>query len=331
MPQVSLGSQSASVVDLSQYALKTTNVFSGVQTLQAGATIQGATSLQPSTDVVGLILRAMATSGTQSVLQIRPITGTGFNLWDVSPSGALLIQPGASKPAFSAGVVISVPGSTVASATSIGASTMTTYTPPPSGIAGQSITIDTGGQQESATVLSVSGNTITFTGTLTKTHAQGVWIAYAGGGVGGDALQLNANPAGGGSCLKWVDTSNTQQGRITNSGAMHVLTTGSVFGSLSPPANTVVSALATGTGIIAFRARRNASGTTADIVTVEDESGSALSRFNKAGRFTTKVATAPALGDLADGDLALSTDASGNLIVTSRISGALKTATVTTA
>lgn len=55
------------------------------------------------------------------------------------------------------------------------------------------------------------------------------------------------------------------------------------------------------------------------------------SRISKGGRFITAIATAPALGDLVNGEMALSTDASGNLIVTSRVGGVLKTATVTVA
>jgi hypothetical protein len=53
--------------------------------------------------------------------------------------------------------------------------------------------------------------------------------------------------------------------------------------------------------------------------------------IDKAGRFKTKVNSAPVLADLADGDLTFSTDATGNLIVTSRVGGVLKTATVAVA
>jgi hypothetical protein len=82
-----------------------------------------------------------------------------------------------------------------------------------------------------------------------------------------------------------------------------------------------------------FQAAASATGATGfDIIRLESSGGAAtLGRFDGQGRFITKVATAPSLANMADGETALSTDASGNLIVTSRVSGALKSATVTVA
>lgn len=70
---------------------------------------------------------------------------------------------------------------------------------------------------------------------------------------------------------------------------------------------------------------------TGNITRWTDENLATLSRIGKAGRFVTAVATAPALGDLVNGELSFSTDASGNLVITSRVAGVLKTATVATA
>lgn len=76
---------------------------------------------------------------------------------------------------------------------------------------------------------------------------------------------------------------------------------------------------------------RRVASQTSDFITFWDESSAVLSRVGAGGRWITKVATAPALGVLVDGELAFSTDAAGNLIITSRVAGALKTATVTVA
>lgn len=70
---------------------------------------------------------------------------------------------------------------TVNGATGIGAITMVLA----SGaniIPGDVLTIDTAGQQETATVLSVSTNTVTFTAPLTKTHADTVAVTKANDG-----------------------------------------------------------------------------------------------------------------------------------------------------
>lgn len=56
-----------------------------------------------------------------------------------------------------------------------------------------------------------------------------------------------------------------------------------------------------------------------------------LSAIDKAGRFLTAVATAPVLADLANGQMTLTTNATGDLVITSRVAGVLKTATVATA
>lgn len=70
---------------------------------------------------------------------------------------------------------------------------------------------------------------------------------------------------------------------------------------------------------------------TADQVQILSSATAIQSRFGPSGRFMTRVATAPVLADMVDGELAISLDAGGNLIVTSRVAGALKTATVAVA
>lgn len=74
----------------------------------------------------------------------------------------------------------------------------------------------------------------------------------------------------------------------------------------------------------------SASSPTADIQ--QWRIGSTLaSRIGKGGRFITNIATAPALGDMVDGETAISRNAGGDLIITSRVSGALKSATIVVA
>jgi len=77
--------------------------------------------------------------------------------------------------------------------------------------------------------------------------------------------------------------------------------------------------------------KRNTSGSTADLVQVMSETEALLTRVNKAGLIITKVATAPVLADLVDGEIALYTDGAGALKVAQRVSGVLtiKTATLT--
>ena len=68
----------------------------------------------------------------------------------------------------------------------------------------------------------------------------------------------------------------------------------------------------------------------ADLLQLQNNAGASITRVSKNGTVVTK-ATAPVLADLADGEMALVTDASGNLKVYSRVSGVLKSGTVTVA
>ena len=83
--------------------------------------------------------------------------------------------------------------------------------------------------------------------------------------------------------------------------------------------------------VVPLRARKFSSGHAVDLGRWEDEAGGSLARVSKTGRLVTKASAAIALGDLTDGELALYTDASGNLVVASRIAGVLKSATLAVA
>lgn len=70
---------------------------------------------------------------------------------------------------------------------------------------------------------------------------------------------------------------------------------------------------------------------TADVAQWQDNAATpaTAARINRNGRLMLRPPqTAPALGDMVDGELAFSTDASGNLVIHARVAGALKTATV---
>jgi hypothetical protein len=56
-----------------------------------------------------------------------------------------------------------------------------------------------------------------------------------------------------------------------------------------------------------------------------------VTRIDKAGTLMTRRASAPVLADMVDGEIALHSDASGNLKLTSRVGGVLTTKTVTAA
>ena len=68
----------------------------------------------------------------------------------------------------------------------------------------------------------------------------------------------------------------------------------------------------------------------ADLLQIQNNAGTPITRVSKVGTVVTR-ATAPVLADLADGEMALVTDASGNLKVYSRVAGVLKSGTVTVA
>ncbi len=72
-------------------------------------------------------------------------------------------------------------------------------------------------------------------------------------------------------------------------------------------------------------------GQTGDILQVSGQVPGIFSRYNKNGVFMTRVGTAPVLADMVDGETAISRNAGGDLIITSRVAGALKTATVAVA
>jgi hypothetical protein len=93
----------------------------------------------------------------------------------------------------------------------------------------------------------------------------------------------------------------------------------------------VLSVCGNNNAVPTFRVRRNSAIQSVDIAQFCDEANVVLSRISKAGRLVQRVATAPVLADLADGDMAFSTNAGGDLVITSRIAGALKTATVAVA
>jgi hypothetical protein len=77
---------------------------------------------------------------------------------------------------------------------------------------------------------------------------------------------------------------------------------------------------------------KGAAGGTGSQLAIQDSGGVNQSRFNKDGRFCTAKSTIPALGDLANGEVSLWVDpVTGDLKVTSRIAGALKSATVVVA
>ena len=67
--------------------------------------------------------------------------------------------------------------------------------------AGQSILVDTGANQDTVTVSSVSGNTITFTGGMTHAHAVGVPVVVR-------AVTWTDTAAGGTSHTYWVSAAS---------------------------------------------------------------------------------------------------------------------------
>ena len=93
----------------------------------------------------------------------------------------------------------------------------------------------------------------------------------------------------------------------------------------------VLSVIGNNTTIPHLTVKKFSNTTTADLFQAMDELEAVLFRIGRGGRPILKVPTPPPLGDLADGETALSNDAAGNLIVTSRVAGALKTATVAVA
>jgi hypothetical protein len=76
---------------------------------------------------------------------------------------------------------------------------------------------------------------------------------------------------------------------------------------------------------------RGAPGThAADLVQMNNSNDVVLSRFDRLGRFATRASSPPAVGDLVDGETSLWIDApTGNLMISSRVGGLLKTGVVT--
>lgn len=125
------------------------------------------------------------------------------------------------------------------------------------------------------------------------------------------------SPSGGANYKVAVDPNAVKLYASASGGAAPRLTAGedSVEIQLSATGTLVITPIATAT---------------ADLQRWRSAGGGILTRIGKNGRVITAVGTAPLLADLVDGELAFSTDASGNLIVTSRVAGALKTATLVT-
>jgi len=70
-------------------------------------------------------------------------------------------------------------------------------------------------------------------------------------------------------------------------------------------------------------------GQTADLCQFRVTAATIDSRVGPAGRYITKVATAPVLADLVDGEIAFHTDGAGALKVSARVAGVLTTKTAT--
>jgi hypothetical protein len=95
--------------------------------------------------------------------------------------------------------------------------------------------------------------------------------------------------------------------------------------------NAAATFMACNDSILGVVARAHSATQSTSIFEAQNSSGVAQSRFNKIGTLMTKVATAPVLADMVDGEIALYTDGAGALKVAQRISGVLtiKTATLT--
>jgi hypothetical protein len=100
------------------------------------------------------------------------------------------------------------------------------------------------------------------------------------------------------------------------------------FGISSPLSNATISAVVQANLAHPIAVLRRTAGQVSDFLLIQDEGGATMSRIHSGGRWVTRVATPPALSDLADGELALSTDGQGALVVTSRVAGVLRTARV---
>lgn len=125
-------------------------------------------------------------------------------------------------------------------------------------------------------------------------------VAFQGGAYGAETTHVTVD--GTGNVLIGAEGNAGQKGRLT-----------------IQPQNA---------GQVAVTVVNNGSATTADLLDLSDAQAGVQSRFNHAGTFVTRVGT-PSSGDLNPGEVALSVDANGNLVVTSNVAGTMKRATVT--
>lgn len=99
------------------------------------------------------------------------------------------------------------------------------------------------------------------------------------------------------------------------------------LGTTTPAAHVHIKSNSTNVGPLLID---GIAGQAANLTSWRDAAGAIYSKIGKLGHIITRK-TAPALGDLLDGDLALATNANGDLVVVSRTAGVLKTATLAVA